>query len=57
MKVLATGGTGFVGSHSMRALLEAGHAARLLARARCSRTRELGVAFRPVEESVRDTVA
>ena len=32
MKVLVTGGTGFVGSHSVRALLDEGHAVRLLVR-------------------------
>ena len=32
MKVLVTGGTGFTGSHSVRALLSAGHAVRLLVR-------------------------
>lgn len=32
MKVLLTGGTGFVGAHSARALLDAGHSLRLLAR-------------------------
>lgn len=33
MKVLVTGGTGFVGSHSVLALLEAGHEVRMLVRA------------------------
>ena len=32
MKVLVTGGTGFVGLHSVRALLDAGHEVRLLVR-------------------------
>jgi len=32
MKVLVTGGTGFTGSHSVRALLAAGHSVRLLVR-------------------------
>jgi dihydroflavonol-4-reductase len=32
MKVLVTGGTGFVGSHSVKALLDAGHDVRLLVR-------------------------
>jgi nucleoside-diphosphate-sugar epimerase len=33
VKVLVTGGTGFVGSHSVHALLEAGHEVRMLVRA------------------------
>ncbi len=33
MKALVTGGTGFVGSHVIRALIEAGHQARVLHRA------------------------
>ena len=33
MKVLVTGGTGFVGSHSVHALLDAGHEVRMLVRA------------------------
>ena len=32
MKVLVTGGTGFVGAHAVAALLDAGHEVRLLAR-------------------------
>ena len=32
MKVLVTGGTGFVGSHAIAALLAAGHDVRVLAR-------------------------
>ena len=32
MKVLVTGGTGFVGSHSVKAILDAGHGVRLLVR-------------------------
>ena len=32
MKVLVTGGTGFVGAHSIKALLDAGHGVRMLVR-------------------------
>jgi nucleoside-diphosphate-sugar epimerase len=34
MKILVSGGTGFVGAHAVPALLEAGHEVRLLARSR-----------------------
>jgi nucleoside-diphosphate-sugar epimerase len=33
VRVLVTGGTGFVGSHSVKALVDAGHEVRLLVRA------------------------
>ena len=32
MRVLVTGGTGYVGSHTVRALTDAGHDVRLLVR-------------------------
>jgi len=32
MRVLITGGTGFVGSHTVAAVVRAGHSVRLLAR-------------------------
>ena len=32
MKVLVTGGTGFVGAHTVKALVDAGHDVRLLVR-------------------------
>jgi uncharacterized protein YbjT (DUF2867 family) len=32
MKVLVTGGTGFVGSHTVKAIVDAGHDLRLLVR-------------------------
>lgn len=45
MKVLVTGGTGFVGSHAVRALAAAGHEVRLLARSREKVARVLGAGF------------
>jgi dihydroflavonol-4-reductase len=55
VKVLVTGGTGFVGSHSVRALLDAGHEVRMLVRApeRIARALDpLGV--QPPEHAVGD---
>ncbi|MDP9135570.1 MAG: NAD-dependent epimerase/dehydratase family protein [Actinomycetota bacterium] len=52
MRVLVTGGTGFVGSHSVAALLGAGHEVRLLVRDSARVERALG----PLNVSVSDVV-
>lgn len=52
MKVLVTGGTGFVGSHTTAALLRAGHDVRLLAR----RPQRLDAAFAPFDVRPTDIV-
>jgi len=44
MRVLVTGGTGFIGSHSVAALREAGHSVRLLVRD----ARRVPIALRPL---------
>jgi nucleoside-diphosphate-sugar epimerase len=53
VKVLVTGGTGFTGSHSVRALLAAGHSVRLLVRD----PEKVARVFGPDEPGVRDVVA
>jgi nucleoside-diphosphate-sugar epimerase len=50
MRVLVTGGTGFIGSHTARALSAAGHAVRLLARDEA----KLGRVIRELELSIED---
>ena len=52
MRVLITGGTGFVGSHTTAAVIRAGHDVRLLVR----RPERAGAALAPLGVSVRDTV-
>ena len=42
MRVLLTGGTGFVGAHTVEALLDAGHSPRLLVRSRERLARNVG---------------
>lgn len=52
MRVLVTGGTGFIGSHTVEALLRAGHTVRLLARDRGKVERVLGVRGVSVDDVV-----
>lgn len=55
MKVLVTGGSGFVGSHAVQALRAAGHELRLLVRDRAKAARVLGaLGVAPVETVVGD---
>src|SRR3954471_16196238 len=53
MQVFVTGGSGFVGSHATRRLLEEGHSARLLVRDEAKATRVLvGLGVDPSESAV-----
>ena len=52
MKVLVTGGTGFVGSHAVEAILRAGHEVRLLARTPDKVDRVLGTLGMKVSDVV-----
>lgn len=51
-KVLVTGGTGFVGSHAVAGLIDAGHDVRLLVRS----LDRIGPALDPLGESVEDVI-
>lgn len=53
VKVLVTGGTGFVGSHAVRALVRSGHHVRLLAR----RPEQVPVSLAPHAVMADDVVA
>jgi len=52
MKVLVTGGTGFLGSHTVRSLAEAGHDVRMLVRS----PERVGAALDPLGVQVHDIV-
>ena len=53
MRVLITGGTGFIGSHTAAAVVRAGHEVRLLVR----RPERVALTFAPFEFGVADVVA
>src|SRR5215468_6641843 len=53
VKALITGGTGVVGSHVVRALIESGHTPRVLRRASSPRTLLEGL---PVEHAIGDVM-
>ena len=52
MRILVTGGTGFIGTHTVRALLEAGHDVKLLVRDEAKARRLWGHAPRVLEDLV-----
>jgi nucleoside-diphosphate-sugar epimerase len=52
VRVLVTGATGFIGSHTARALLAAGHAVRVLARTRAKAEHVLGSSIARLDDVV-----
>src|SRR5688572_9368306 len=57
MKVLVTGGTGFIGSHVVRALVEAGHEARVLHRHNSKLTALNGLQYESAIGDILDVTA
>lgn len=57
MRALVTGGTGFIGSHVARALVDAGHTVRVLHRANSKLTALAGIPFESALGDILDTKA
>ena len=57
MKVLVTGGTGFVGPHVVKAIVDRGHDVRVLTRQRRSGARAAAVGAEAVEGDMRDAAS
>ena len=57
MKALVTGGTGFVGSHVARALVDAGHEVRILHRVTSNLSALTGLRYEPVIGDILDEAA